>query len=180
MVIIRLYFFINIILSCIIVSAVASKFEVHSIAVVDIEAIIENSNIIKLLHKKTAKLHEIIQNDIYQSKARILQIEDKLYKQRDTLSASAFNEKLSEFNKKNHIEQKKIQDRKLSLNEFYNKAFNKIYKIVLDVIYEISNTHRFNIVLPSGNVLFFDKRMDITEEVINIINSQNIELDDPD
>jgi Skp family chaperone for outer membrane proteins len=59
-----------------------------------------------------------------------------------------------------------VQERRRALDDVSAVALNEVKTALIEVVTSIADQRGFNLVLPSSEVLFFSRRIDLTEEVL--------------
>lgn len=148
------------------------------IAVVDVEAIFEHSVAVKDLKEKINKINSSIQEEMSAKERDLKKAEEELIKQKGIISENDFQEKVTDFNKKVSKAQQLLQSRKASLDQAHSQAISAVHNASISIISELAKKYGFNIVLPSSQVLHVSNDLNITLEVITMLNNnlKTIEL----
>ncbi len=141
-------------------------------AVVDVESILENSVAIKGIKKDISKISMQIQSEFSTKEMELKKIESELIKKRGVIEEEDFNSKIADFNKKVSQIQREMQTKKSALEQAHSKAISEVHRHVLAIIAELSQKYYFDVVMPSNQVLFVRKDLNVTYEVIDILNSR--------
>ena len=99
-------------------------------------------------------------------------IEDEIKKQKNIISELELKKKLVDFRKEVNIFR---QDRQKVINEFNNKKkieFEEFFKKITPIIEKYVNEKDIDMVLDRKNIFVVTKKKDITQEIINIIDSK--------
>lgn len=62
--------------------------------------------------------------------------------------------------------QKLVQERRRTLDNVSVAALNEVKKALIEVVTSIADERGFNLVLPTSDVLFFARKIDLTDEVL--------------
>ena len=62
--------------------------------------------------------------------------------------------------------QRKVQERRRELDRLSAAALNQVKEALIAIVTSIAEERGFNLVLPSSEVLFFARTLDLTEEVL--------------
>ncbi len=99
-------------------------------------------------------------------------IEDEIKKQKNIISEEELRKKLVDFRKEvNNFR----QDRQKVINEFNNKKkveFEEFFKKITPIIEKYVSEKNIDMVLDRKNIFVATKKKDITQEIINIIDSK--------
>ena len=99
-------------------------------------------------------------------------IEEEIKKQKNVISEDEFKKRLIEFRKEISKFQK---DKQKVVNEFNQKKqveFGEFFKKITPIIEQYVSEKKIDIVLDKKNVFVASKKKDITQEIINIIDSK--------
>ena len=99
-------------------------------------------------------------------------IEEEIKKQKNVISEDEFKKRLIEFRKEISKFQ---QDKQKVVNEFNQKKqieFGEFFKKITPIIEQYVSEKKIDIVLDKKNVFVASKKKDITQEIINIIDSK--------
>ena len=62
--------------------------------------------------------------------------------------------------------QRLVQERRRELDNMAAAALNEVKAALIEIVTSIAEERGFNLVLPSSEVLFFSRSLDLTEEVL--------------
>ena len=99
-------------------------------------------------------------------------IEDEIKKQKNIISEVELKKKLIDFRKEVNIFR---QDRQKVINEFNNRKkieFEEFFKKITPIIEKYVSEKDIDMVLDRKNIFVVTKKKDITQEIINIIDSK--------
>jgi Skp family chaperone for outer membrane proteins len=151
---------------------------VARVAVVDIEAILQHSLAIQQIQKSISQMNQNIQNTLIEREIELKRLEELLISEKDKVSEQLFLQKQQDFNNKVSQLQSDVNKQKMLLDQTHSKAVQQVHDKVIDIIRLLSQKYRFNIVLPSSQILFVSKELNITADVIAELNAilPNVEL----
>lgn len=144
----------------------------HKIAIVDVEAVLERSVAVENIKKSINSISEKMQADLSAKEAELKATESELIKQRGILPEEDFNQKVADFNKKVSLIQQDMQTKKSSIERAHNAALSEVHKNILSIISELSKKYGIDVVLPSAQVLYAEDSLNITLEVIGLLNNR--------
>ena len=93
------------------------------------------------------------------------------------LSKEAFEEKARAFSAKATDVQKEVQSKKALLDSAFERALTDIQKVVTEIIADLSKEKGFVIAVPTSQILFADKSLDVSDEVLKRLNQKLPKLD---
>jgi outer membrane protein len=144
------------------------------IGVVDSQKILYNSNAGKEVLAQLDKRSKQIQDELQKKDKEISDLENKLTTQRLTLSPDALEKLGNDLQKKRTERQRFWEDSQRDLLNLRNRLFNKIRNEVLPIIQEIGKEKGYTLIvdLMDSGAIYWDKAIDITDEVINRYNKK--------
>ncbi|WPY00560.1 OmpH family outer membrane protein [Candidatus Trichorickettsia mobilis] len=142
------------------------------IAVVDVQSILEHSVAMQNIRKSIDVISSKMQQDVTQKEIELKRIEEELIKKRSILNEEAFEKVVSDFNQKVSAAQKDMQNKKTRLEQAHAEAIRKVHDATITVISDLAKKYNFNLVLPSSQVLFVTNELNITHEVVELLNNK--------
>ena len=95
-----------------------------------------------------------------------------LERQRAILSPEAFNEKRNEFQKRANDLQRKVQEARQLLDEALGNAMGVVQDRLRDVLVQLRDEHKLQLILFRSAVIAMEPRFDITDEVLKRLNQK--------
>ena len=159
-----------------------SDFDIRRVGTIDISAVLRASEatekVRRLLDGKRAEFKE----EFAQKEAELVLKEQELQSKRDIMSQDAYRNEVQKFQNDVAEIQRQIQFRRQSLDNAFQQAQDKIRQLALKIVTEIANERRLDFVLNKDNVFVFRNKLDITQNVLEVLNERTknarIELDD--
>jgi Skp family chaperone for outer membrane proteins len=68
--------------------------------------------------------------------------------------------------------QRDVQTKRAQLEQAYTDALGKVQKTVVDIIKELAEKKGFEVAIPASQALYYQKDMDISDEVLKQLNSK--------
>jgi outer membrane protein len=68
--------------------------------------------------------------------------------------------------------QRLVQERRRALDQASAAALDQVKQVLIEIVTGMAEERGFNLVLPSSEVLFFARRIDLTEEVLAELDSK--------
>ena len=170
----RIFAFVAAILLC---GAQARAEEANSIAVVDIQKIVAESSATKEINKQLEKKKNEFQSSINKQEEGLVKEDQELAKQKASLSPAAFEQKSKDFKNKVATVQRDVQKKRAQLENAYTDALSKVQKNVLEIIKGMASEKHFTLAVPASQTLYFEKNMDISEEVLEALNKKLPKVD---
>lgn len=148
-----------------------------AISVINIQQIMRDSTAAQNVRAQLESKQKTFQNEIAKKEEQLKKEDQELGKQRNVLSKSAFEQKVTKFRAKATEVQKEVQSKKALLDNAFERALNEIQKVVTDIIAEIAKEKGFMVTIPTSQILYSDAKLDITGEVLNRLNQKLPKLD---
>ncbi len=142
------------------------------IAIVDFQLIHKSSTAMVDMQKRIEERRVRYLEGISLREKELRANDQELVRQRSVLSAEAFALKRREFEVKVAQVQREAQDRKRELNEAFKFGLNQVLLVINDIIAELSKEKDFNLVLSSQQIIFAKKDLNISADIITILNER--------
>jgi Skp family chaperone for outer membrane proteins len=147
-----------------------------AIKYIDINYIIKNSKIGVTFNKILEKKNNDILKDLEKQKVALDNKKEKITAQKNILDEKNYLDLVKEFqndvNKFNILQNEKNNE----FNNFRVKANNELLRVINPIITEYLDKNSVSILLQKDNIIFGNKNLDITQPIIEILNSRKIEL----
>ena len=142
------------------------------IVYLDLDNVVSNTKAGKLILSKLEKSKNSALLRLEKKEKDLKKIENEIKKQKNVISEDEYKKRLVEFRKEIT---KFREDKKKVINEFNQKKqieFAEFFKKITPVIEEFVSEKKIDIVLDKKNIFIATKKKDITQEIINIIDSK--------
>ena len=146
--------------------AAAQKLPPAVAAVIDYQRILRDAAAARSIRDQIEARRKAYQEEISKEEQRLHEIDKEFAKQRSVLSPEDFAEKRREFEQDVAGVQRKVQERRRELDRLSAAALNEVKEALIAIVTSIAEERGFNLVLPSSEVLFFARTLDLTEEVL--------------
>ena len=142
------------------------------IVYIDINFILNTSEVGKSLNKYIKELSNEYSIDYSKIEKNLVQKEKELIAQQNIIDKSEFEKKLSNLSKEinKYRSDKKLSQESLNKIKLINN--NKILKILNPIITEYVDSNSISLVIPKKNIVIGKKNLDITDDVIVLLNKQ--------
>ena len=136
------------------------------IAVVDTQAIQEQTSAMKSFREQMQKEEQNIRSELTKRESDLRTAEQDLQQQRNLLSADAFAEKRRNFEAQVGEFQRYAASRKRQLEGAYNDGMRQVDQAMNGVLREIAAERGLNLIMPRGALMLLaDTNLDITDDV---------------
>ena len=140
------------------------------IGVVDIDEIQRESLASKALLVQLNKYRQEFQQESVAEDKALRATQQEIEQQRKSLSPEALTEKARAFDLSVAEFQRKDQARRRALEKSFNQAMAKVQQAMYEATRKVATEHGANIILPRGQVLLFDDKMNMTKEIVALMD----------
>lgn len=144
----------------------------NRIVYLDIQFIIDNSDLGKFYKTKLLNVQEEKKNELKAKEIEIKEKEKKINNQKNILKKEEINNKLKELNKTVRLYQDERNEVAKQLLDDKKTYTAKILKILNPLLTEYVKKNNINLVLEKKNILIGVKTLDITNDLIKIFNDE--------
>jgi outer membrane protein len=148
-------------------------------AVIDYQRILQEARAARSIREQIERRRTAYQEEIGQEEQRLREVDQAFAKQRSLLTPEALAEKRREFEQEVVEVQKIVQERRRRLDRASGAALNEVKQALIEIVTGIAEARGFNLVLPSSEVLFFARTIDLTEEVLAQLDQRLPSVDVP-
>jgi outer membrane protein len=124
-------------------------------------------------------LKEKKQQEIDQRQSSIQAMQDKLDKQKDILSAQAREKLTSDISRGITDLRRFREDSENEIQSRLGGAIKNIEEKVLPIIQKLGNERGFSIIVSKDQLIYFNSKNDITDEVIRLFNASSTQTAAP-
>lgn len=149
------------------------------IGVVDIDEIQRESMASKALLVQLNKYRQEFQQESVAEDKALRATQQEIEQQRKTLTPEALTEKARAFDLSVADFQRKDQARRQALEKSFNLAMGKVQQAMFEATRKVATEHGANIILPRGQVLLFDDKMNMTKEIVALMDKALPTVDFP-
>lgn len=160
------------ILLAVAVPAAAQQIPAATVAVVDFQRILRESTAAVSIRAQIEKQRAAYQQKITAQEQDLRQANEELSRQRTILSAEAFAQKRTDFDARVSDVQRQVQARKRQLEEASALGLKEVEKALAVIIADLAKTRGFNMVLARRQIMFADRALNISDEVLTRLNER--------
>ena len=135
-------------------------------AVVDYQRVLQEAAASKSIAEQMNVRRKAYHDEIAKEEQRLYEAERELAKQRSVLSEDAVNAKQKELEAEVQAVRELTQKRRQQLEQVSAEAVSKVERALFEVLTTIAEERGLNVVLPTSQVLFFSRQIDLTDEVL--------------
>lgn len=147
-----------------------------SLAVVDVQALLTESNAAKNVQEQLQKRKEDFLNALSAEEQKLRAEEQKLNEERADLGKEEFAQKAKAFEEKLIETRQMAQSQKRSLDEASAQALSKLRAELYKIVQEIADEKNYSVVIARQSVVVGEKSIDITEQAMERLNNKVTEI----
>lgn len=150
----------------------AKSLSSEKITYVDIEYLFKNSDLGNKIYLKLNDENNNIKKKLKEKEKKLIEIEKELINQKNIISKEEFNKRLSALNDEVKLFR---NERKSIIKNFEtekSKEINSFFQKITPILEEYMIENSIHFILDKKNVLIADKKLEITNNLINIINEK--------
>jgi Skp family chaperone for outer membrane proteins len=157
---------------CIAPAGAVNKIEPVSVAVVDAQLIMRQSDAAKMIREQVEARRKIYEKEYQQREAEVREAEMALPQQRAILANDVFQARLREHQEKVASLQRDGQSMKRQLDQAFGRANGKVREAMIDIVAEVAKEANVGLVLFKNQIFLGDRKIDLTEEVMVRLNKR--------
>lgn len=142
------------------------------IVVVDINKIMNDSKAAKNLNSQLEAKRKEFQSQIDAQEKKLKAAEQDLIKQKSVLSKDALEQKQKQFVADLNKARKDVAEKKTKLENAYRASLNTIQQNLQSVIDKMAAEQGFNIAIPSSQLIYANKGLDVTAEALKRLDTK--------
>lgn len=141
-----------------------------SVAVVDVQQLLKDSDAAKSLEGEVKKLRESFGAELQAEEKRLREGEKKLIEARKTLKEEEFKPKRVAFEKDVRDSQQKMRDKREQLEKQIAQSVNTLREQILKIVADMSTSNQYDLVLSRADIVLVSKQIDVTAKVMEKLN----------
>ncbi|HRJ13082.1 MAG TPA: OmpH family outer membrane protein [Alphaproteobacteria bacterium] len=153
-------------------AAATSQAKTPVVIVVDVNKIMTESAAAKSIQSQVSSMRKSLKDDVEKKEANLRAQDEKLAKDRTTLSAEEFEKKRRGFEEEVMASRKDLDKRVGALDKSVAVAMGKVEKELQTILFDIAKEQKANLVLPKAAILVAETTMDFTDQAMSKINSK--------
>jgi len=140
------------------------------VGVIDMQKIMRELDVVKDVNAQVKILEEKTKTDLIAAEEKLKDERTQIERQKTLVTPEAYSKKQSDFNRKAAEFRVKVQEKNRQLQLSRVSALDKIRAQMLPIIREVMDENSAALVLDVSEVLFVEKPLEITEEVMGRLN----------
>lgn len=149
-----------------------ADYPITSIGVIDINKILTEADAAVLASEQIEEIAIEIEDEIKKSDDEIIKEQNLLIESQAIMAPEAFESKRIEYENKVQNYNNERQAKLLKIDELIAVSRNDVLLALKPILEEISNKKGITILLEKGSVMLSADKMDITGEVLTILNKE--------
>jgi Skp family chaperone for outer membrane proteins len=151
------------------------------IGIIDVDTVQLEALAAKAVRTQADKYRQDFQQQGQAEEAALRQQQQAIEQQRknNALSPDALAEKARAFDASVADYQRMVQSRRRAFEKSYNTAMAKVQQAMVDATAKAAQAHGANVILPRGQVVLFDDKMNLTKEIVAFMDKALPTVDFP-
>ena len=147
-------------------AAAAEELPAPVVAVIDYQRVMRDARAARSVREQLEARRRQFQEEISSQEQRLHLADRELAQQRNSMDPETFAERRREFEAEVAEVQRLVQQRRRQLDRASSEALDRVKQALIEVVTGMAEEMGFNLVLPASEVLFFGRRLDLTEQVL--------------
>lgn len=153
-------------------SARAQLMEPTVIAVVDLQHLLRESKAGQTIESKMEELRQNFANSVAQREDALRQEEHDIQDQAALLAPDVLAERRRQFEEKVVDLQRDVRTQQQSLEQTYAGGVNQVRQAIIEILTKMIEERGIDLVVPQTAVLVGNRKLDITEDVLTLLDQQ--------
>lgn len=143
-----------------------------TVMVVDIQRLMQDSKAARMVRNQIEQKRQQYTREISRQEQALRTERDTLQREQATLSPKVLSEKSRAFQQKLNALERNVQSKRQALEKSNGEALGKIQQVILQIIADIAKERKANLVLPRSDLVLFDKKFEVTDEVLTQLDQK--------
>ena len=153
-------------------TAFAQSTDGVTIAVLDVDQILRNSDPVRALRQDFEKKRSVNQKELRKREDEIIALDQELQRQRSILSAEARAKKRKELEALVADRDRVSRSGERDLERTYRQGIGEVRKVMIEVSKEMALELNLDIIIEKASVVLIVRDLDITEEIMRRVNKR--------
>ncbi len=150
------------------------------VAVIDYQRLLRESEAALSIRAQVEARRARYEDELARERERLEAADRELQERREEMTSEGYREVRRAFEADVAAVQRLVQQRRRELDGASGAAFQQIRDAVVQIIDDLGERYRFNVVLPRSDVLVFAPEVDLTAEVMVALNNRLPEVPMPE
>lgn len=152
--------------------AFAQEIPTARVAVLDYQRLLRDSSSAVDIKAQIERQRQIYQTEITKQEQELRDADQELARQRTILAPEAFAQKRRDFEERVAEIQRSVQTRKRDLDQAYDFGIKQVQQTLVGIITELAEERGFNLILSRQQIVYADKALNISDEVLVRLNDR--------
>ncbi|SNB67978.1 periplasmic chaperone for outer membrane proteins Skp [Arboricoccus pini] len=149
-------------------------------AVVDFQRLMSDAKAAKDINDQVEARRKSYLDELSAEEQHLYDTDKEIARQRSVLAPEVYTQKRRDFEQRVQQAQRLSQERRQQLEAVRARALGTVRQAVIEVVDELAKQRGFNLVLPSSTVLLFAPDLDLTQDVLAILDKKLPHVEVPD
>jgi outer membrane protein len=137
-----------------------------TVMVVDIQKLMQDSKAAKMVRNQIEQKRLQYTREISRQEQALRVERDTLQREQATLPPKVLSQRGRAYQEKLNALERSVQSKRQALEKSNGEAIAKIQQVILQIIADIAKERKANLVLPRSDLVLFDKKFEVTDEVL--------------
>jgi outer membrane protein len=143
-----------------------------TVMVVDIQRLLQDSKAAKMVRNQIEQKRLQYTREISRQEQALRAERDALQRAQSTLSPQVLSQRGRAFQAKVNALDRNVQSKRQALEKSNSEALARIQQAILQIIADIAKERKANLVLPRSDLILFDKKFEVTDEVLQQLDQK--------
>ncbi len=150
----------------------AKKTSYVNVAIIDVNEIRRKAKVVQNIRDQINKYRKIFQNEIKKDEEKLRKANQELSRQRAILSPEAFAEERRKFEQRLVEVQRKVQERRRSLDRAFNTSMRAVENKLSVIVTGIAKIKNLSLILRRDQTVLASEALSITNDALAIIDKK--------
>ena len=142
------------------------------IAVVDVNEVLRKAKAGLALTEEVENQRAAFERELEAKRADLRKSEEQLRRQQSVLAPEALEQRRRELERKFNDARRQTEERQNQLSRVFNEARGRLNEEMAKSVADVMKGRAVNLVLPRATVLVYDEKLNITPEVIKVLDQR--------
>lgn len=143
-----------------------------TVIVVDIQKLMQDSKAARMVRNQIEQKRLQYAREISRQEQTLRTERDVLQREQATLSPKVLSARGHAYQEKVNALERSVQEKRQALEKSNGEAITRIQQVILQILADIMAQRKANLVLPRSDILLFDKKFDVTDQVLQQLDQR--------
>jgi len=143
-----------------------------NVAIIDINEIRRKAKVVQNIRNQINKYRKIFQDEIKKEEEKLRKANQELSRQRAILSPEAFAEERRKFEQRLVEVQRKVQERRQSLDRAFNTSMRAVENKLSIIVTGIAKVKKLSLIIRRDQTVLASEALSITNEALAVLNKK--------